>query len=701
MRCTAVGTGKKYAVKIMDISHDASHEIDALVECQGQENIVELIEHLKDEKFVYIVFELLDGVELFSRIRDSSHFTEPTAQKYFKQLVNAVKFIHEKQFVHRDLKPENIMFVDKENSKLKIVDFGFARKKTSEESPACFTLDYAAPESLTTGASRESRDMWSLGVILYTMCMGHTPFMPDNVNKQRDEKKYRLQLKENIMKGAFNQSSAQYEQVSKSAKDLIANLLKVNESERSNVQQVLNHLWMRQAFFENQNMTETEKIHENGNKQQLVVLALDEPITIDDDSNEATEVSAMIEKQINEEVSSNDSSGINSLSDRNEGSSLSSHVDDLEEIQKRLTFAQAQNRRQPLSSPARSLKHEEKKETDLDLLPNGETLEEDSTNQPEPEEVSQVSSVELPSTGREPSIDFEDPFIGFTLDEVQPLILREEPAAIVDAPSPQSLTVFRPKCEAAPKPLIVVSQLAANGEPKRKRGRPKKVQTYHEEAEVVPKAENPKRRAIKRKIEVIDSNQSVLSVQKLGKKPKAEVSKGKSAIIINPPASRYPHRSRLPAVKPETLPKQSVFIIQRVITTDQNTSTVAKPRGRKRKVLVEETSSNNQKILKKDQNQSINILPNHEPDDVQEAPVVDQEAHGDVQAATGDVQGEPVVDQEAPGDVQGEPGDVQGERVRPAMIKHTYYESPPRVKLYFAEYHEQMLQKLSANWVQQ
>lgn len=317
MQCTSKESGQIFAVKIMNLTHDASQEIEALQKCQDHCNVVQLIEHLQDSTFKYIVFELLSGGELFSRIRDQKLFSEQLARRYFREIVGAVEFMHEQGIVHRDLKPENIMFATTEEfATLKIVDFGFARRKTSEETPPCFTLDYAAPESLTKGTTKESRDMWSLGVILYSMLIGHTPFMPQHINKQQDEQNYRKSLTENIRQGNFNKSTEQWRHISKGAKDLIGHLLQVKESERFDLHDLLSHKWMVERESEESRVTELPAVLKS-NK-------FEETITIDDDSmDEPTK-----ENQ-DERNSSNDSnsSGI-VLSDRNEGLSLSSHAEE-------------------------------------------------------------------------------------------------------------------------------------------------------------------------------------------------------------------------------------------------------------------------------------------------------------------------------------------------------------------------------------
>jgi serine/threonine protein kinase len=246
MRCKSKETGKLYAVKIMNFFHDALQEITALEKCQGHDNIVAVVENLEDNSYKYIVFELLGGGELFQRIRHCNHFMEPLARFHFRQLVNAVEFMHHQNVVHRDLKTENIIFVDhNENSRLKIVDFGFACRVSAEETPPCFTLDYAAPESLTKGTTKKSRDIWSLGVILYTMLCGNTPFEPSDINKQEDEENYRFKLTENIKKGGINKDCSHWENLSVNAKNLIDALLRVDESDRPTFKDVFQHPWMK------------------------------------------------------------------------------------------------------------------------------------------------------------------------------------------------------------------------------------------------------------------------------------------------------------------------------------------------------------------------------------------------------------------------------------------------------------------------
>jgi len=103
-------------------------EIDIMKELDHP-NIIKLFEVFEDSRFVYLVMELCEGGELFDKIIECTHFTESTAKYYFRQMMQALSYIHNKNIVHRDLKPENFLLLDNsQNSPLKIIDFGLSMK---------------------------------------------------------------------------------------------------------------------------------------------------------------------------------------------------------------------------------------------------------------------------------------------------------------------------------------------------------------------------------------------------------------------------------------------------------------------------------------------------------------------------------------------------------------------------------------------
>lgn len=250
-KCINKNSKVEYAVKIISRRIDSSREIQLLKVCQGHPNIVQLIEVYEDEAHTYIVLELLKGGELLERIRKKDTFTEKEAVKIFRQLVSAVNFMHNHGVVHRDLKPENLLFIDSsENSLVKIVDFGFARLMPTDQqrmNSPCFTLQYAAPEVLrqtllTSGKGsgyNEACDLWSLGVILYTMVSGKTPFQTYSRETSA------AVIMQRIKEGEFRFCGPQWKVVSSEAKEVIRGLLTVDSHQRLTMQQLRHHPWVQ------------------------------------------------------------------------------------------------------------------------------------------------------------------------------------------------------------------------------------------------------------------------------------------------------------------------------------------------------------------------------------------------------------------------------------------------------------------------
>ncbi|UYV63840.1 RPS6KA5 [Cordylochernes scorpioides] len=247
-RCVHKASGKEFTVKIVSRKQDCSREVAMLKRCQGHPNIVNFHRVYQDEAHTYIVMELLRGGELFERIRQKKRFTECEAVHIFRQLVSAVHHIHSRGVIHRDLKPENLVFVNgDEPGVVKVVDFGFARPRdTQPVRTPCFTLQYAAPEVLThalEGASddgySDACDLWSLGVILYAMLSGKTPFQlhSRDVNAAT--------IMQRIREGRFNFTGPQWSSVSTQAQDVILGLLTVEPHRRLGLSQLWSHSWLR------------------------------------------------------------------------------------------------------------------------------------------------------------------------------------------------------------------------------------------------------------------------------------------------------------------------------------------------------------------------------------------------------------------------------------------------------------------------
>lgn len=243
-RCTHKTTNKEYAVKIVSRIRDCTQEINLLRACQGHPNIVTLHEFIQDDSHTYLVLEYLKGGELFDRIRKKMKFTEFEASLILKKLVAAVSFMHSRGVVHRDLKPENLVFTSNaDDAEIKIIDFGFARLKQEKETlhTPCFTLHYVAPEVLNGDPEGydENCDLWSLGVILYTMLCGKAPFHA----RSRDESV--SSIMQRIKDGDFNFDSPAWIGVSDEAKFVVQGLLTVNPSQRLRMADLQTNTWIQ------------------------------------------------------------------------------------------------------------------------------------------------------------------------------------------------------------------------------------------------------------------------------------------------------------------------------------------------------------------------------------------------------------------------------------------------------------------------
>lgn len=200
-------------------------------------HIIKLYDVYEDSQYVHLVTEYCSGGELFDRIHTKGRFDEMEAMHVMKMIFEAVHYLHKRRIVHRDLKPENFMYLSsEESSPLKMIDFGFSKKLDfNENAPLTLlgTPSFLAPEVLTGNYGTES-DLWSCGVILYTLLAGRYPFY------DQDERKIIQQVK----RGEFSLTGVVWLQVSSEAKNLITALLDKNPQTRLTAQQALEHPWL-------------------------------------------------------------------------------------------------------------------------------------------------------------------------------------------------------------------------------------------------------------------------------------------------------------------------------------------------------------------------------------------------------------------------------------------------------------------------
>mmetsp|Transcript_642 Transcript_642/g.964 ORF Transcript_642/g.964 Transcript_642/m.964 type:complete len:226 (-) Transcript_642:419-1096(-) len=157
-------------------------------------NIPGVLDVYDTQKKVYVVMELLDGGDLFDRIVAKNKLSEVEAAKITRSLALALNHMHERGIIHRDLKPENILFAEYcDSGTPKVCNFSLAKDRTNARfgteiksaagdddgnkvTTPCGTPGYVAPEILEQKSYDERIDIWSLGVITYSMLCGYPPF---------------------------------------------------------------------------------------------------------------------------------------------------------------------------------------------------------------------------------------------------------------------------------------------------------------------------------------------------------------------------------------------------------------------------------------------------------------------------------------------------------------------------------------------
>lgn len=165
-------------------------ELQILESCH-HENIVAFKDWFESRDKFFIVTQLAIGGELFDRIVQRGSFTESDAIAIVEQILSALTYLHSKNIVHRDLKPENILYLNRSgDNKVVLADFGIAKKLEHPQDliyKAAGSMGYVAPEVLTKRGHGKPCDIWSLGVITYTLLSGYSPFMAESVDGFMEE----------------------------------------------------------------------------------------------------------------------------------------------------------------------------------------------------------------------------------------------------------------------------------------------------------------------------------------------------------------------------------------------------------------------------------------------------------------------------------------------------------------------------------
>jgi hypothetical protein len=255
------GEGQGRLVAIKEIKKDASFgiedvltEIDMMRRCSKaaqsatgyHPNVISFYDAFDEPDNFYIVIEFMTGGDLFTEIvkrfeKDQLSFSEKEIALIFRQLLDAVATCHSAGVCHRDIKPENLLTsADAADGAIKLCDFGLAVAAPPDEHllhDLCGSAEYCAPEMVRGFGYGPKVDVWALGVVLYILFSGCSPFAAADhaVTATFD----------NIVKMALKFPESEWGGVSHAATELVAAMLCRNPQERPSATALLNHRWLR------------------------------------------------------------------------------------------------------------------------------------------------------------------------------------------------------------------------------------------------------------------------------------------------------------------------------------------------------------------------------------------------------------------------------------------------------------------------
>ena len=180
----------------------------------------------------------MEGGDVFDRIAKMKNYDEEIARNMVFEMLKALNYLHGNNIAHCDLKPKNLLLRKKDDdSSVILADFGFATRVYSKQSlqKQCGTPYFVAPEILLRSGYDTKADMWSIGVIIFSILSGSLPFTG----------KRHLDLFKGIVAGKYSFESEAWNDVSNDAKDLIRKLLVTNPAVRFSACDALNHPWIR------------------------------------------------------------------------------------------------------------------------------------------------------------------------------------------------------------------------------------------------------------------------------------------------------------------------------------------------------------------------------------------------------------------------------------------------------------------------
>ena len=173
----AIKVINKESIEKQKMVEQTNREIEIMYKLDHP-HIIKLYSHFEDDEDFCLIMQIASKGQLYSIIKRLKRLDQRTAAQYMREVISAVKYLHTRTppIIHRDIKPENIL-LDQEG-RCKLADFGWSNFDEGGKfrDTYCGTPEYLAPEMITKSGHNESVDIWALGVLIFEMLTGRTPF---------------------------------------------------------------------------------------------------------------------------------------------------------------------------------------------------------------------------------------------------------------------------------------------------------------------------------------------------------------------------------------------------------------------------------------------------------------------------------------------------------------------------------------------
>lgn len=207
-----------------------------------------------------MVMELSKEGNLFGKMRIERTFSESKSSRYMRSIIKAIDFMHRQNppIIHRDLKPENLLLFD--DDIVKLTDFGWSAQNDEIRNTFCGTQEYLAPEMIRGKGHDEKLDIWTLGVLLYEMIHGKTPFFAPKM--RGDIRVQREKIEKKILSGTFTLK----EDLNESTKEIIIAMLNPDPKKRPSSEELLNNFEFLSTSNEKNTRSKSVNIMQKENK---------------------------------------------------------------------------------------------------------------------------------------------------------------------------------------------------------------------------------------------------------------------------------------------------------------------------------------------------------------------------------------------------------------------------------------------------